>query len=324
MPKIIVAGGAGYIGSHMAKALIRAGYETVVFDNLNTGHRDLVPQKAVLVQGDLKNAADIARLFRDHRPEAVIHFAASSLVGESVQDPLKYYENNVAAAVCLLKEMLKADIKKIIFSSTAAVYGEPVQTPIAETHPLEPVNPYGRSKLTIEHMLQDLSKSHGLAYVALRYFNAAGADSEGETGERHSPETHLIPNILKAVKQGTSVSVFGNDYPTKDGTCVRDYIHVEDLCRAHLLALKALERPGVAESINLGIGDGFSVMEVIQAAEKVTGKKVKFQISPRRPGDPSTLIASNGKAKQVLGWEPQIGLEKIVRDAWNWEQKNGK
>ena len=321
MKKILVVGGAGYIGSHMVKALSKAGYLPVVFDNLSTGHKKFVPQSAVFAPGDLRNPSDVESVFLSHEIEGVMHFAASSLVGESVADPLKYYENNVAAAVNLLKKMIEHNVKKLIFSSTAAVYGEPKKTPISEEHPKDPTNPYGKSKLAIENMLLDVSVSHGLSFIALRYFNAAGADSAGTCGEVHHPETHLIPNVLKTLTGETeSVTIFGGDYPTKDGTCVRDYIHVEDLSRAHLLAFEALAKGKRAEAMNLGNGEGYSILEIIRAVEEITGKKVKTKMGPRRPGDPSILVASSDKAKKNLGWKPEKDLRAIVNDAWNWEK----
>lgn len=319
--KILVAGGAGYIGSHMVKTLLEEGIGVVVFDNLSTGHREFVPKKAHFVKGDLRAPSDIEKVFRARRFDAVMHFAASALVGESMLDPLKYYENNVLAFVNLASAMRRHRVKKFIFSSTAATYGESKRVPIKETDATVPTNPYGRSKLMIEKMLQDFSRADGLSYITLRYFNACGADDSGCIGERHLPETHLIPNILKVASgKKKELTVFGNDYPTRDGTCVRDYVHVDDLCRAHLLALKALGRGVRNEVFNLGTGRGYSIQEIIRAAEKVTGRRIKVKFGPRRPGDPANLVASGAKAKKILGWKPQKSLDDIVRSAWMWEQ----
>lgn len=322
LKKILVAGGAGYIGSHMVRALVRAGYRPVVFDNLSTGHRSFVPREAVFIRGDLREERQVSRALDAHRVHAVMHFAASSLVGESVKDPLKYWENNTAACVTLVKCMVRRRVLKMIFSSTAAVYGQPEKSPIAESHPKQPVNPYGRSKLAIEGMLSDAAAAHGLRYIALRYFNAAGADASAEIGEWHDPESHLIPNVLGSLRRNGAVTVFGDDYPTKDGTCVRDYIHVDDLCSAHLAALRTLDKGPVAESLNLGNGEGYSVMEVIRVVEEITGMRVRVKMGPRRPGDPATLVASAAKAARLLKWKPRKDLRAIVRDAWRWETQS--
>jgi UDP-glucose 4-epimerase len=320
---ILVLGGAGYIGSHMSHRLVDDGHDVVVFDNLSTGHMRLVPGKAKFFRGDLRNKKDIERVFEKYDIDAVMHFAAASLVGESMTDPLKYYENNVTAAVNLLQCMRAAGVNKIIFSSTAAVFGQPEILPLTETSPTTPINPYGRSKLMIEHILADSAAAWGLSYIVLRYFNACGARKDALTGEMHDPETHLIPNILKAIKSGNkALNIFGDKYQTRDGTCVRDYIHVEDLCQAHSLALAALDKGIVNQVFNLGNGNGYSVREVVDMAETVTGKKATVEIAPPRCGDPATLIAAAEKAREILGWQPKYGLEEIVRTAWVWEMNN--
>jgi UDP-glucose 4-epimerase len=316
--KILVTGGAGYIGSHMVKCLVERGDEVTVLDDLSTGHVDAV-RNAQFVRADLSQVSEV---FKNRKTEAVIHFAAASLVGESVADPLKYYTRNVGGTLALLKAMREAGVQKLVFSSTAAVYGEPQRSPIDESHPTLPLNPYGSSKLAIERMLAECCAAYGLRAVTLRYFNAAGADPSGELGERHDPETHLIPLVLRAAAQGKPVSVFGNDWPTRDGTCVRDYIHVNDLCDAHLRALDWLSREGRYDCFNLGNGDGATVLEVIEAARRVTGRKITINHAPRRQGDPATLVADAGKARRVLGWQPQrAAIETIVADAWRWEQR---
>jgi UDP-glucose 4-epimerase len=321
--RVLVTGGAGYIGSHMVKLLVERGDEVTVLDDLSTGHADAV-RGGKLVRGDIADPAT-KDLLEKNRVEAVIHFAACSLVGESVADPLKYYARNVAGTVSLLQAMREASVAKIVFSSTAAVYGNPVRQPIDEDHPREPTNPYGSSKLAIERMLAECSTAYGLRAVSLRYFNAAGADPQGGLGERHDPETHLIPLVLRAAAKATSVSVFGNDYPTRDGTCVRDYIHVSDLCLAHLQALEWLSGEGRYEYFNLGNGDGATVLEVIEAARRVTGVEVKILLAARRAGDPASLVADATKARRVLGWQPQrADIESIVHDAWDFEQRRAR
>ena len=323
--RVLVTGGAGYIGSHMVKLLAEKGAEVTVLDDLSTGHADAV-KGGEFVPGDIADIAAVKDLLKKKRIEGVIHFAASSLVGESMADPLKYYRRNVGATVALVQAMVEAKVNRIVFSSTAAVYGDPVRTPIDEEHPKNPVNPYGGSKLAIERMLSDCSTAYGLGVVVLRYFNAAGADPSGEIGERHNPETHLIPLVLQAASgRRASISVFGNDWPTRDGTCVRDYIHVNDLCDAHLRALDWLAQGGKHEVFNLGNGDGATVLEVIDAARRVTGKSIKIDNAPRRAGDPPALVADAGKAKRVLGWQPaRADIGGIVRDAWNFEQRRGR
>lgn len=322
MKTILVAGGAGYIGSHMTALLVEKGYNVVVADNLCTGHWQAV-KGAKLRVGDVRDAAFLDRVFTDDRIDGVINFAAYSLVGESVTDPLKYYGNNVAGAQSMLTAMKNHKVDKIVFSSTAATYGEPEKQPIEETDRTEPTNPYGASKLAIEGMLKWCNRAYGIRYAALRYFNAAGANTNVGIGEDHAPETHLIPLVLKtALGQREHIGIFGDDYPTSDGTCIRDYIHVRDLVEAHLLALEYLERTGESGVFNLGSGDGFSVKEIIDTARKVTGKPIPAKVEPRRAGDPSVLIASNQKAREVLGWVPHRGLEEIISDAWVWHQSH--
>ena len=322
MNTILVAGGAGYIGSHMVALLLERGYEVVVADNLSTGHWQAA-KGAKLRVGDLRDSAFLDRLFTEFKIDGVINFAAFSLVGESVKDPLKYYDNNLGGSISMLKAMDRHGIDKIVFSSTAAVYGEPEKQPIEETDRTEPTNPYGETKLAIEKMLKWSANAYGIRYVALRYFNAAGSNTEVGIGEDHSPESHLIPLVLKtALGQRSHIGIFGDDYPTPDGTCVRDYIHVRDLAEAHLLALEYLDKGGKSDAFNLGSGDGYSVKEIIDTARKITGREIPAIVEPRRAGDPSVLIASNKKAAQVLGWKPERGLETIIADAWNWHSSH--
>ncbi|QDE39693.1 UDP-glucose 4-epimerase GalE [Luteibacter pinisoli] len=318
--KILICGGAGYVGSHMVRYVLDNGHDVVVYDNLSTGHRGSVPQGVPLVHGDIGDAGKLARVFAEHRFDAVMHFCARSLVGESVTDPYAYYENNVGNTISLLEAMRHASVDRIVFSSTAAVFGHPVSDTIDETHPTVPINPYGQSKLMIEQVLADAAKAYGLRSVALRYFNAAGASSCGSIGEAHDPETHLIPNVLKAVLgQGKGLKVFGTDYDTRDGTCVRDYVHVSDLASAHMLAIDYMARNEGAFTFNLGNGEGFSVREVIAAAEKVTGRPVPHEFAERRAGDPATLVASSQQARDELGWQPAMArMEDILASAWNW------
>lgn len=298
------------------------GYDTVVFDNLVYGHREAV-KWGKFVRGDLKNPEEIEAVFDACPIEAVMHFAAYAYVGESVTDPEKYYFNNVACTLNLLRAMRGHGCNKIIFSSTCATYGEPERVPITEDMPQNPINPYGASKLMVERILSDYGTAYGLRSVALRYFNAAGADPEGEIGENHDPETHLIPLVLDAASgKRSDIKVFGTDYPTRDGSCIRDYIHVEDLAKAHILALQYLQNGGASERFNLGNERGTSVLEVIEAVKKVTGKDFKVTLSDRRPGDPATLVGSSDKVKAVLGWEPQYAeIETIVEHAWKWQEK---
>jgi UDP-glucose 4-epimerase len=323
--RVLVTGGAGYIGSHMVKLLAESGAQVSVLDDLSTGHAEAVRGRD-FVQGDIADVAFTRKLLQERSIEAVVHFAASSLVGESVADPLKYYRRNVGGTVALVQAMREAKVQRLVFSSTAAVYGDPQRLPIDEAHPTQPVNPYGSSKLAIERMLAECSAAYGIGTVTLRYFNAAGADPGSELGERHDPETHLIPLVLQAASgRRASISVFGSDWPTRDGTCVRDYIHVNDLCDAHLRALDWLAKGGRYEAFNLGNGEGATVMEVIDAARRVTGKAIKVVQAERRAGDPPSLVADAGKARRVLGWKPaRADIEGIVRDAWNFEQRRAR
>lgn len=324
MKRVLIVGGAGYIGSHANKLLNAAGYKTVVFDNLCAGHRRLA-RWGEFFKGDLGKPADLARCFKKYKISAVMHFAAFAAVGESVADPAKYYRNNVANTLNLLDAMRAAGVKHLIFSSSAATYGQPVKLPITEAHPQAPVNPYGRTKLMMEAAMADYGAAYGIRHIALRYFNAAGADPDGATGELHNPETHLIPLVLQAAAgRRKDIKVFGGNYKTPDGTCLRDYIHVTDLAQAHLLALKHLERGGRGGAFNLGDGKGFSVLEVIKTAEKVTGRKIKVVMAARRAGDPAALVASSARIRRVLGWKPRYAaLETIIRHAWEWERKRG-
>lgn len=318
MKNILVVGGAGYIGSHTVKHLQGEGYRCVVFDNLVYGHRESI-DTPYFVQGDLSDKLAIQQVFEQYDIDAVVHFAAYAYVGESVTEPQKYYFNNVVGTLNLLQVMLENNVKKIVFSSTCATYGEPQYTPIDEKHPQQPINPYGTTKLIIEKTLADYHKAYGLKYIALRYFNAAGASSDSSIGESHEPETHLIPLVLKAIKgENQHIKVFGTDYDTKDGTCIRDYIHVEDLASAHRLALENLDH--YSGYLNLGTGIGTSVKDIIEAAEFVSGKKCPVEFAPRREGDPAKLYAANAKAVEVLGWKPQfINIRDIIQTAWNWE-----
>ncbi|MDM7323238.1 MAG: UDP-glucose 4-epimerase GalE [Gammaproteobacteria bacterium] len=321
--KALVVGGAGYIGSHMVKHLCRSGVQVTVLDNLSSGYREAVVASAELVVGSAADANLLASLFARHRFDAVLHFASFIQVGESVADPAKYYANNVATTLTLLDAMRQADVRHFIFSSTAAVYGEPSYVPIDETHSKNPISPYGRSKWIVEQVLEDYDRAYGLKSVCLRYFNAAGADPEKELGERHVPETHLIPLVLQAASgRREAISVFGTDYDTPDGTCIRDYIHVADLCDAHALALDYLLAGGASMRFNLGNGQGFSVQEVIDTARRITGRKIAVRYEARRPGDPARLVADSRLARDVLGWKPKRAeLTSIIADAWGWEQK---
>lgn len=320
--KVLVCGGAGYIGSHMVRYLVTEGHEVVVFDNLSTGHREAVRQ-GELVVGDLLDLGSLRDVFARHRFDAVIHFCAHSIVADSVTRPYAYYENNVVGTLNLLKVMREREVSKLVFSSTAAVFGTPTSRLIDENHPTNPINPYGASKLMVERMLVDAASAYGLRSVALRYFNAAGADIAGDIGESHQPETHLIPNILRAaLGVGGKLKIFGDDYDTRDGTCVRDYIHVNDLASAHLKAIRFIESQGGAHAFNLGNGCGFTVREVIEAAKNVTGMDIPCEQAPRRPGDPSMLVASNDKAQALLGWTPSMtDIAQIVETAWRWHRQ---
>jgi len=321
--KILITGGAGYIGSHTVAELLENGYETVTFDNLCKGHRDAVTGGGI-VRGDLcSDRALLDDTLKKNGIDAIVHFAAFSLVGESMKEPGKYFENNITAGINLMNAAAKNKVKKIIFSSTAAVYGEPEKVPITEDNNTIPTNAYGESKLLFEKLLNWYDYAYGIKYVSLRYFNAAGAHVSGKIGEDHSPESHLIPIVLKAAIEAKEVPVFGTDYSTKDGTCVRDYIHVSDLAMAHVLALKKLEKGGSSCIYNLGNGEGFSVREVIEVAKKVTGCSIKQAVTQRRHGDPPALIASSEKIKKELGWSPRHpGLETIVESAWKWHKNH--
>lgn len=318
---LLITGGAGYIGSHTVKHLLAAGEKIVVLDNLVFGHREALPLDWVtFVEGDMGDAALVEKVFAEHQPEAVLHFAAFAYVGESVEQPLKYYRNNLAAPLTVVEAMQRHDCRRFIFSSTCATYGNPVRVPMDETHPQNPVNPYGASKLMLERVLKDCEPAWGLRSVFLRYFNASGCDPEGGIGEDHDPETHLIPRILMAATgEIDAITVFGTDYPTADGTCVRDYIHVADLARAHALALDYLRRGGETTAVNLGTGRGFSVKEIVSVAEQVTGRKIPVRYGPRRPGDPPELVADPAKARAVLGWEAEFkDPRQHIDSAWKW------
>lgn len=319
---ILVCGGAGYIGSHINKQLHKEGYETIVFDNLIYGHKEAV-KWGKLVVGDLKNMDEIEAVFKNNQIDAVFHFAAYAYVGESVDHPEKYYYNNVANTLNLLHVMMKYGCNKIIFSSTCATYGEPEKVPITEDMPQNPINPYGATKLMVERIFQDYHKAYGLQYVVLRYFNAAGADPDGEIGESHNPETHIIPLVLDAASgKRPDIKVFGTDYDTPDGSCIRDYIHVYDLATAHLLALHHLEAGKESQFFNLGNEKGTSVLEVVDSVKRVTRRNLKVTLTDRRPGDPAKLVGSSQKAQEVLGWKPIYGdIDVIVEHAWKWHEK---
>ncbi len=320
METVLVTGGAGYIGSHAVRSLMRNGYQAVVLDNLSKGHRWAVPQDVPLVVADVCDTVQVARTMRRYRVTAVLHFAAASLVGESMSEPQKYYADNVLGTLHLLDAMCMADVGRIVFSSTAAVYGEPAVLPVPEDSSLKPTSVYGRTKLMGEQLLHDYISACGLRAVSLRYFNAAGADPEGRTGEDHDPETHLIPLVLRAAADHrTSLTIFGTDYPTPDGTCIRDYVHVNDLADAHILALGSLTRQKEAV-YNLGSEKGFSVRQIIEAAQRVVGHDIPCVEAERRPGDPAALVADSAKARADLGWSPRLtDLEAIISTAWNWE-----
>ena len=317
---ILVCGGAGYIGSHAVHALIEKGEQVVIVDNLQTGHRGALNPKAKFYEGDIRDASVLDKIFTENKVEAVIHFAANSLVGESMEKPLLYFNNNVYGMQVLLEAMVRHGVDKIVFSSTAAVYGEPKRVPIHEDDETCPTNTYGETKLTMEKMMKWVSRASGVRYVSLRYFNAAGALPDGSIGEDHKTETHLIPLILQVpTGRRDHITVYGDDYPTPDGTCLRDYIHVVDLADAHMRALDYLRRGGESDIFNLGSGSGFSVKEMIAAAEKATGKAIAVEIGARRAGDPAQLIASSEKARTVLGWQPQFtDVEEVIGTAWRW------
>lgn len=321
---ILVTGGGGYIGSHTVKLLTQAGYDVIIFDNLVYGHQDLVETvlNVKLIIGDLGDRQLLDTIFQEYHITAVIHFAAYTYVGESVTNPAKYYRNNVASSLNLLEAMQSAGVKNIVFSSTCATYGTPQKIPLTEDHPQHPINPYGTSKLMVEMMLKDFSNAYNLNFVAFRYFNAAGADMTGKLGEDHNPETHLIPLVLlTALGKRDAITIFGTDYPTEDGTCIRDYIHVEDLSSAHILGLEYLLNGGKSDFFNLGNGNGFSVKEVIETAQKITGIEIKIIIGDRRLGDPPILVGSSEKAQKILNWQPKYpDLETIISHAWLWHQ----
>ena len=321
-PSVVVAGGAGYIGSHMVRMLRDTGWRPIVVDNLATGHADAV-EGATLEVGDIGDRAFVDNVLRRHRPDCVMHFAASSLVGESVVQPAGYWHNNLVQTLVLLDSMREHGVGQFIFSSTAAVFGDPVETPMREDHPRQPINPYGRSKLAVEHVLEDYSRAYGLRSTVLRYFNAAGAHPDGNIGERHSPETHLIPLVLQVASgRRPHIARFGSSHATPDGSCIRDYVHVQDLCSAHLLALQRLATGAPSAAYNLGNGLGHSVDEVIAAVRRVTGHPVPVQDAPAREGDPPVLVADAARARADLGWAPQYSdLDTIVAHAWQWEQK---
>ncbi len=323
--RVLVCGGAGYIGSHTAKLLAQRGHTPVVYDDLSFGH-DWAVKWGPLERGDLGDAARLKEVILRHQIEAVVHFAAFIQVGESVQLPAKYYRNNFVNTLTLLETMVETGVRDIIFSSTAATYGMPEQMPIPESEKQLPINPYGESKLFVEYALRSFAKAHGLRWVVFRYFNAAGADPDGEIGEDHTPESHLIPLIIQAAQgKRPHISVFGTDYPTKDGTCVRDYIHIVDLADAHVRALDYLREGGEPQAFNLGTGEGYTVREVIQAVERVSGKPVPVAENPRRDGDSASLVADARRAREVLGWEPKMSsIDEIVHTAWRWHSQPGR
>jgi UDP-glucose-4-epimerase GalE len=321
-PAVLVTGGAGYIGSHAAKALTRAGCRVVVYDNLSSGHREAV-RYGELVEGDIADVERVREAIRRHRVSAVMHFAALLDVGESVREPVRYYRNNVSGTLGVLEAMAAEGIRYFVFSSTCATFGEPVETPITETHPQKPINPYGETKLAVERALTHFEEAYGIRSMILRYFNAAGADPEGELGEDHSPEIHLIPRTIAAALGGAGVSIFGDDYPTPDGTCLRDYVHVTDLADAHVKALEAVMETDRSGAYNLGTGHPHSVRAVIAAVERVCGRPLDAALSPRRPGDPAVLFAAPQKARTELRWHPRFtDLDEIVRTAWAWHRAN--
>jgi UDP-glucose 4-epimerase len=327
MSKILVTGGAGYIGSQTNLHLLEQGFDTIVLDNLVYGHKEVVPVSSEFIHADLMDMMSLEKVFSAYDISCVIHFAAYAYVGESVVNPEKYYYNNVVGTLNLLQCMKKYEVKNIVFSSTCATYGMPKKVPITELEIQSPINPYGRSKLMVEQILEDYSRAYSLNTVYLRYFNAAGSDTQNRTGEWHEPETHLIPLILDvAAGKKDSITIFGNDYDTPDGTCIRDYIHTEDLAEAHILAVKKLlEKDGICQAVNLGTGHGYSVLEIVKAAEQVTGKHIPYTVQERRPGDPAILIADNTKAKDYLGWQPQrSSIEHILSTAWKWYCKQNE
>ena len=321
---VLVCGGAGYIGSHNVKALLERGWGAVVLDNLRTGHRASVPKDVPFYEGDVRDGATLDKVMSENKIDAVLHFCACSLVGESMEKPLMYFNNNVGGMQSLLEAMLRHGLNKIVFSSSAAVYGEPKRVPILEDDDTNPTNPYGESKLIMERMMRWTSMAHGIRYVSLRYFNVAGAWRDGSIGEDHRNETHLVPIILQVpLGKRERVTIYGDDYPTKDGTCIRDYVYIEDLAEAHMLALDYLDRGGDSGIFNLGSGDGYSVTEMIEAARKATGRDIPLEIGPRRAGDPARLVADSGKAKSILGWQPKTtSMEDIIASAWRWHSSH--
>lgn len=317
---VLVVGGAGYVGSHVARRLKKAGHDVWVYDNLSAGHREAcLPDR--LIEGELADRKTLTKVLSEHSIEAVLHFAACCYVGESVTHPAKYYQNNVVGTLALLDALRASDVSRLVFSSTTAVYGTPEKVPISETAALNPINPYGFTKRVIEHALVDYAQAYGLGSIALRYFNASGASRDGDLGEDHAPETHLIPLVLQvALGQRDKITIFGDDYPTDDGTCVRDYIHVEDLAEAHLNALDCVE-PGTCDAINLGTGQGASVLQVVEACREVTGQEIPVEFGPRRAGDPAELIADATKAREKLGWQAEFtDIRSIVETAWRWHR----
>ncbi len=319
---VVIAGGAGYVGSHMVRMAQDNGYQAVVVDNLSTGHVDAVHDDAILRIGQIGDVGFMSPLLREFKPSCVMHLAAASLVGESMVDPAKYWQNNLTETLNLLDAMRDSGVGKFIFSSTAAVYGDPHQVPMTESHPLLPINPYGQSKLAVENALTDYGRAYGLRYTTFRYFNAAGAHPDGSLGERHEPETHLIPLVLQVASGRREAIVrFGSDFDTRDGSCIRDYVHVQDLASAHLLALRRLEAGGASATYNLGNGSGHSVTEVIDSARRVTGHPIPVRDDPRRAGDPPVLVADAARARAALGWQPQYpNIDTIIAHAWQWEQ----
>jgi len=319
---IAVIGGAGYIGSHMVKYLLEHNEQVVVFDNFSTGHRELIPQSVDVVEGDLANISDLRKLFEQYADiDSVIHFAAFAYVGESVQQPAKYYRNNLANTINLLDTLLEYNVKNIVFSSTCATYGNPITVPIAEDHPQNPINPYGRTKLMMEQMIEDYADAYGLQFAALRYFNAAGAAEDCGIGEWHEPETHLIPLILDvALGKLPSIKIFGSDFDTKDGTCIRDYIHVMDLADAHYKALQYLSTKQGSLKLNLANGEGYSNLDVVKMVERISGKTIQYELTDRRVGDPGKLIGSADAAQRLIGWKATRNLDSIIKSAWNWHQ----
>ncbi len=320
MKNILVVGGAGYIGSHNVRQLIKSGYNVVVYDNLSKGHIESL-EGIEFIKGDIADSNKLKETFSKYHIDAVMHFAAFIEVGESVLEPSKYYKNNVVDVITLLNVMVEAKIKYFVFSSTAAVFGEPVYTPIDEKHPKNPINPYGKTKLTVEEILKDYDRAYGLKYAVLRYFNAAGADDNSDIGESHTPETHLIPLILKtALGERESIKIYGNNYDTKDGTCLRDYIHVNDLASAHILALEKMFETNLSDNFNLGSGEGFSVKEIIEKSKLITGIDFKVEEVEKREGDPAVLVANSKKAEKILGWTRKYTIEKIIETAWKWHK----